>query len=241
MTENEPDETPESIPRWLRVMPVDRVIRIDVGLEGNWSETVRQVWSQSTGLTGFEQVARSHFEYRPALELCLAEGWIGIPCFQVLSGQNVLDEAKARRLVEYVESRQGRTTKWAAIEAAVKQAAWQHLKSKDAAAALGCYEVDAIVASNGSLYGSFERFAEDTRAFYDTLARIELAVWDDMHVQILSSDAAVLTATVRWSSTDTAGVRMDLKGVWTAVYVRRDRQWKICARHESFEPEASRQ
>ena len=31
-------------------------------------------------------------------ELCLAEGWIGIPCFQVRSGQNVLDEAKARRI-----------------------------------------------------------------------------------------------------------------------------------------------
>ena len=130
-------------------------------------------------------------------------------------------------------------TQRAAIEEAVKQAAWQHLKSTDAADALDYYEPDAIVASNGSLYGSFERFAEDTRAFYDTLSRIEVAVWDEMHVQILNSDAAVLTATVRWSSTDTAGIRMDLKGVWTAVYVRRDGQWKICARHESFEPETS--
>lgn len=108
-TENEPDETSESIPRWLSRVPVDRVIRIDVGLEGSWSETVRQVWSQSTGFTGFEQVARSHFEHRPALELCLAEGWIGIPCFRVSDGQNVLDEEKARRLVEYVESCQGRS------------------------------------------------------------------------------------------------------------------------------------
>lgn len=125
----------------------------------------------------------------------------------------------------------------AAIEEAVKEAAWQHLKSKDAAAALSSYEADAILASDGSLYGSFEQFAEDTRTFFDTLSRIELAVWDEMHVQVLNSDAAVLTATVRWSSTDTAGVRMDLKGVWTAVYVHRDGQWKICARHESFEPE----
>ncbi len=128
------------------------------------------------------------------------------------------------------------TAQSATIEEAVKQAAWQHLQSKDAAAAVGCYEADAIVASSGSLFGSFEQFAEDTRAFYDTLARVELAVWDEMHVQILNRDAAVLTATVRWSSTDTAGERLDLKGVWTAVYVRHDGQWKICTRHESFEP-----
>ena len=106
-TENEPDETSESIPRWLSGAPVDQVIRIDVGLEGNWSETVRQVWSRSTGFTGFEQAPRCHSEYRPALELYLADGWIGIPCSRVSDGQNVLDEAKARRLVEYVESCQG--------------------------------------------------------------------------------------------------------------------------------------
>lgn len=104
MTENEPDETTHSIPRWLRSVPLDRVIRIDVGLEGNWSETVRQVWSPSKGFTGFEQVPRCHSEYRPALELYLVDGWIGIQCFQVSDGQNVLDEPKARRLVELVES-----------------------------------------------------------------------------------------------------------------------------------------
>jgi hypothetical protein len=107
MTANRVDEHSESVPRWLRAAPIDRVIRIDVGLEGNWSETVRQVWSRSTGFTGFEQVARSHSEFRPALELCLKGGWIGILCFQLRNGQNVLDETKARRLVEYVESCQG--------------------------------------------------------------------------------------------------------------------------------------
>jgi len=104
MTEYESDETTPAIPRWLSGVPIDRVIRIDVGLEGSWSETVRQVWSPSTGFTGFEQAPRCHSEYRPALELYLADGWIGIPCYRVSDGQNVLDEAKARRLVELVES-----------------------------------------------------------------------------------------------------------------------------------------
>jgi uncharacterized protein (TIGR02246 family) len=124
-----------------------------------------------------------------------------------------------------------------AVEEAVKQAAWQHLKSEDAASALSWYEPDAIVASHGSLYPSFDRFAEDTRAFYGNLRHVHLAVWDDMYVQVLSADAAVLTATVRWSSTDNAGVRTDLKGVWTAVFVQNAGCWRIRARHESFGPE----
>jgi hypothetical protein len=76
-----------------------------------------------------------------------------------------------------------------AVEEAVKQAAWQHLKSEDAASALSWYEPDAIVASHGSLYPSFDRFAEDTRAFYGNLRHVHLAVWDDMYVQVLSADA----------------------------------------------------
>jgi ketosteroid isomerase-like protein len=127
-----------------------------------------------------------------------------------------------------------------AIAEAVKQAAWQHLESENATQALSYYEPDAIVASNGSLYPSFERFAEDARAFYAALRETHLAVWDEMRVQVLSGDVAALTATVRWSSTDTAGVRTDLKGVWTAVYVRHGGYWKISTRHESFEPEGER-
>lgn len=124
-----------------------------------------------------------------------------------------------------------------AVEEAVKQAAWQHLKSEDAASALSWYEPDAIVASHGMLYPSFDHFADDTRAFYGNLREVDVAEWDDMYVQVLSADAAVLTATVRWSSTDNAGVRTDLKGVWTAVFVQNAGCWRIRARHESFEPE----
>jgi len=106
-TECDPADSSNSIPGWLTAVPVGRVTRIDVGLEGNWSETVKQVWSRSTGFTGFEQVARSHAEHRPAIELYLADGWIGIHCYRVEGGQYVLDEAKARSLVDYVASRRG--------------------------------------------------------------------------------------------------------------------------------------
>jgi uncharacterized protein (TIGR02246 family) len=125
----------------------------------------------------------------------------------------------------------------AAIEQAVKQAAWDHLLAPDADAALGHYEPDALVASAGLLYRSFDTFAEQAREFYRTLKEIREAAWDEIYVEVLSHRVAVLTATVRWSSTDTAGVQTDLQGVWTAVYVQRDGRWKIRYRHESFLPQ----
>ena len=132
------------------------------------------------------------------------------------------------------------STQRAAIEKAVKQAAWEHLTAENAATALSHYESDAVVASDGRLYPSFELFARDARDFYDTLQQVELAVWDEIHVQVLSRDIAVLTSKVRWSSTDTEGVRLDLTGIWTAVYVEHDGRWLIRTRHESFEHAADR-
>lgn len=123
----------------------------------------------------------------------------------------------------------------AAIEAEVRQAARDHLRSKTAAEALSYYTPDAIVASDGSLYPSFDHFSEDARAFYAMLQRVDLAEWDEMQVRVIGEEAAVLTATFRWSSTDTAGERFDAKGVWTAVFVKHAEGWKIVARHESFE------
>lgn len=119
------------------------------------------------------------------------------------------------------------------VEEAVRQTAWEHLRAGDADAALSHYEPDALVASDGVLSPSFDAFARQAREFYRTLQEVHLAVWDDMHVEVLSDQLAVLTATFRWSSTDTAGVRTDLKGVWTGVFVRRQGQWRIRMRHES--------
>lgn len=122
----------------------------------------------------------------------------------------------------------------AVIEEGVKQVAWDHLRAVDAEAALGYYEPDAVVASDGVLYPSFAAFAEHVRAFYRTLREVHLAEWRRMHVDVLSDQAAVLTATFRWSSTDTGGARTDLQGVWTAVLVFRQARWRILVRHESF-------
>lgn len=107
MTPENAHDLDGSIPPWLWDVPMEHVIRIDAGLEGRWTETVTPVWSEVAGFVGFGRAVTSHPRYRPALELALADGWIGVPCFRVCGGRNVLDQAKARLLIARVELRRG--------------------------------------------------------------------------------------------------------------------------------------
>lgn len=89
--------------------------------------------------------------------------------------------------------------------------------------------------SNSQLFPSFEALAEDVRAYYDILKEVNLAVWDEMRIKVISKDTVVVTAKFHYSFTDTNNEKTNLQGVWTALYVRRNEGWKIFMRHESFE------
>ena len=84
---------------------VQGLLRIDVGLEGDWSGSVVTVWTREGGLLGFDAVVRSHPEHKPSAELYFDGAWIGVHCFRVEAGVHVFDEAAARGLVEEIESR----------------------------------------------------------------------------------------------------------------------------------------
>lgn len=122
----------------------------------------------------------------------------------------------------------------ARIEEAVTTAMLEHMHAEDAATGLSHYAPDVKAVSNGYLYPSFEELRGEVEAFYETLAEVDVATWDEMIIDVLSAEAAAVTATFRWSSRDTSGIRTDLQGVWTAVWVREDQRWQIRARHESF-------
>lgn len=121
------------------------------------------------------------------------------------------------------------------IKAEVKQAANEHLNARDAQTALSHFTADVIAVSNTQLFPSFEALAEDVKAYYNILKEVDLAEWDEMHINVVNKDTAVVTAKFRYSFTDTNNERTNLQGVWTAVYVRKYDGWKICVRHESFE------
>jgi len=124
----------------------------------------------------------------------------------------------------------------AQIKAEVKQAAIEHINAKDAATALSHYTEDATAVSNDTLYTSFEKLAEDIKAYYNILKDVNLAVWDQMHINVINTDAALVTAKFRYSFTSTNDEKTDLQGVWTDLYVRSNGSWKIRVRHESIVP-----
>jgi ketosteroid isomerase-like protein len=124
----------------------------------------------------------------------------------------------------------------ARIKAEVKQAAIEHLNTKDADTALGHFADDIIAVSNDKLFPSFESLEEDVRAYYEILKDVNLAAWDEIYIRVIDTNAAVFTAKFRYSFTSKNNARTDLKGIWTALYVKNGSSWKIRVRHESFAP-----
>ena len=98
--------TPEdAVPESLRSVPLDALTRIDVALEGAWSETVVEVWSRRGGRSGFGDVVRFHPTRPPSVELYFPGYWIGIHCFRVAPDGLEFDEPRAHAIIAYVEAR----------------------------------------------------------------------------------------------------------------------------------------
>ena len=122
----------------------------------------------------------------------------------------------------------------AQIKAEVKQAAIDHLNTKNAETALRHFTEDIIAVSNDKLFPSFEALAKDVRAYYEILKEVNLATWDEIHIRVINTNAAVFTAKFRYGFTSKDKTRTDLQGIWTALYVKDKGRWKIRVRHESF-------
>jgi ketosteroid isomerase-like protein len=122
----------------------------------------------------------------------------------------------------------------ARIKAEVKQAAIDHLNTKDADIALSHFTEDVIAVSNDRLFPSFEALAEDVRAYYEILNEVNFAAWDEIHIRVINANAAVFTAKFSYSFSSKDNISTDLLGIWTALYVRDRDRWKIRVRHESF-------
>lgn len=120
-----------------------------------------------------------------------------------------------------------------AVEVEVRRAAAVHLQARDAATALRHFTDDVIAVSNDRLF-SHDSLASDVREFYGILKEVNDATWEDEHVRVVNDDAAVFTARFRYAFTDVDGRRTDLRGVWTALFVRQGGSWRIRVRHESF-------
>ena len=92
---------------WLDPAILPQVVRIDLGLEGDWSNSVTCVWDREEGYRGLPDALPVGRGLRPCLELYMEGGWIGIHCFVEHEGAHVLDRERARSLVEAVDRAAG--------------------------------------------------------------------------------------------------------------------------------------
>ncbi len=121
------------------------------------------------------------------------------------------------------------------IKAEVKHAATTHLNTKDLASALRHYTDDVVAVSNNRLFSSFESLSSDIEEYYKILRKVNYATWEGVHIQVINESAATFTAKFSYGFTTMDGDKIDLKGVWTALYILDEGIWKIRLRHESFE------
>lgn len=62
--------------------------------------------------------------------------------------------------------------------------------------------------------------------------------WTAMHIDVLSPDAAVMTASYRVPHLNPMNMPHTIAGAWTAVFVRRDGRWMVVQEHLSDVPPA---
>ena len=116
----------------------------------------------------------------------------------------------------------------------IKQAAVDHLNAKSAKEALSHFTNDIVAVSNDKLFTSFDSLAEDVNSYYEILKEVNYAQWDDIQIKIINHNAATFTAKFHYTFTTIENERIDLSGIWTALFVRDNGHWKIRLRHESF-------
>ena len=91
------------LPGILTEVSLDRLVRIDAALEGDWSPSVVTVWSREDGFVGFESVASRHPTFKPGIELYFEDTWVGIHCYRRVDDENIFDTELARSVIEYVQ------------------------------------------------------------------------------------------------------------------------------------------
>ena len=99
-----------------------------------------------------------------------------------------------------------------------------------------------VSASGGASPSRAIRCKSEIRAFWQYVGsnmRDPKWQWDPMHVDVLSRDAAVVTATYRIPHLTPRGMPHVIAGALTEVFARRDGRWVVVQEHLSDVPPES--
>jgi ketosteroid isomerase-like protein len=89
--------------------------------------------------------------------------------------------------------------------------------------------------ARGRVTRSHGAFADIMDAQFGGVVEADLR-WLDIHIDVLSRDVAVSTATFEFTAILTAGDTARSSGTYTSIYVLRDGEWKIQYSAHSFPP-----
>jgi hypothetical protein len=99
-----------------------------------------------------------------------------------------------------------------------------------------------VSASGGQVIVSRDSLQSEIRAFWQYVGqnmRNPRWQWDPMHVDVLSRDAAVVTATYRIPHLTPRGMPHVIAGALTQVFARRSGRWVVVQEHLSDVPPAA--
>ena len=89
-----------------------------------------------------------------------------------------------------------------------------------------------VTTTRGALRGELEHFWQ----YVGVNMRDPVWTWGETYVDVLSPDAAVMTATYRIAHRTPEGAPHTVGGAWTALWVRRNGKWTIVQEHLSDAP-----
>ena len=95
------------------------------------------------------------------------------------------------------------------------------------------YAESPVSVINGVITEDFDARFELTRQFLGSLRTLEGRI-RNVHLEVLASDAVVVTRNDDILWTDTTGTEGEFHTAWTGVFRRIDGEWKIIYSHESW-------
>lgn len=88
--------------RTINGLPLRELKRIDCAFEGDWSGSVRTVWSCDDPAVNLPGPAWVSDRFLPSLELMFDTTWFGIRCYTEQGGTYGLDVERATAIIDHV-------------------------------------------------------------------------------------------------------------------------------------------
>lgn len=84
-----------------------------------------------------------------------------------------------------------------------------------------------VAAPDGKMIIGFSDFATQQRKKLSELSSVDNVEIDNVHIYVLSKDAASFTFRFKWSMTKKSGDKIHSKGTWTYVFKLFNGEWKV--------------